>query len=92
MLHSRPEQSRHPHAASKLNRGLCGGRAPQRPLDHWPPDPQVDEVLITWLARTTELQRQILRIGPRVDKRTENIRRPILQQPPSARQESMGLK
>src|SRR5829696_6848953 len=56
------QQPCHLDAGPDLDRWLGRRGAPERPLDDRPPDPQIHEFLVTRLPRSTELQRDVLRI------------------------------
>jgi hypothetical protein len=86
------QQPRRPDAGSDLDRRLGRRRAPERPLDDRSPDPEIDQVLVTRLRRPPELQRQVLRIRSSVYERVEDVRSPIGQHTPTAREESVWLK
>jgi hypothetical protein len=64
----------------------------KRPLDDRPPYPEIHEFLVLRLPRPPELQRQVLRIRPSIQERVKDIRSPIRQQAPTAREERVWLK
>ena len=86
------QQPCHPDAGSDLDRRLGRRRAPERPLDDRSPDPEIHQVLVTGLPRSPELQRQVLRIRPSVQERVEDVRSPVRQQAPAAREERVRLE
>ena len=79
------QQPCHLDAGSDLHRRLGCRRAPERPFDDRSPDPEIHEVLVPGLSRPMELQREVLRIGPSVQERVEDVRSPVRQQAPAAR-------
>ena len=81
------QQSSHLDAGSDLDCRFGRRRAPERPLDDRLPDPQIDQVLVTGLPRSRERQRQVSRIRSSVHERVEDVRSPIRQQAPAAREE-----
>ena len=58
----------------------------------WSPGFKSIQVLVTPLPRPMELQREILRIRPSIQERVEDVRSPIQQQAPTAREERVWLK
>jgi hypothetical protein len=86
------DQPRHLDAGSELDRRLARRRAPECPFDDRSPDPEVDQVLVAGLMRSLELERQVLRISPGVQEHFEDIRCPIRQQAPTARQKRVRLE